>query len=52
MELSSLYFKGSVLQKIGFILANGAGPDEMPSYVTFDLGLHCLIKYLPWNPMG
>ena len=29
-----------------FILANSANPDEMPSYVTFDLGLHCLIKYL------
>ena len=29
-----------------FILANSANPDEMLSYVTFDLGLHCLIKYL------
>ena len=32
--------------KIGFVLANGVDPDEMPHYVAFHLGLHCLSKYL------
>ena len=27
-------------------LANSAGPDEMPPYAAFHLGLHCLLKYL------
>ena len=27
-----------------FILANIADPDEMPHYVAFHLGLHCLSK--------
>ena len=27
-------------------LANSADPDEMPPYVAFHLGLHCLPKYL------
>ena len=27
-------------------LANSADPDQMSSFVTFYLGLHCLIKYL------
>ena len=26
-------------------LANSADPDEMPHYVAFHLGLHCLPKY-------
>ena len=29
--------------KIILILANSADPDEMPPYVAFHLGLHCLI---------
>ena len=32
--------------KIVFILANSNGPDEMPPYVAFHLGLHCLPKHL------
>ena len=28
--------------KIVFIFANSADPDEMPPYVAFHLGLHCL----------
>ena len=28
--------------QIYFVLANSADPDEMPSYVAFHLGLHCL----------
>ena len=32
--------------KIVFILVNSADPDEMPPYVAFHLGLHCLPKYL------
>ena len=31
--------------KIDFVLANSADPDEMPHYVAFHLGLHCLSKY-------
>ena len=31
--------------KIVFILENSADPDEMPPYVAFHLGLHCLPKY-------
>ena len=30
---------------IDFVLANSADPDEMPYYVAFHLGLHCLSKY-------
>ena len=29
-------------------LANSAGPDEVPHYVAFHMGLHCLLKY----PLG
>ena len=32
--------------KIVFSLANSADPDEMPPYVAFHLGLHCLPKHL------
>ena len=36
--------------KLAFIFAHSAdpdkNPDEMPSYATFHLGLHCLPKYL------
>ena len=28
--------------KINSVLANRADPDEMPHYVAFHLGLHCL----------
>ena len=35
-----LYFFLSV--KIVFVLVNSANPDEMPHYVAFHLGLHCL----------
>ena len=33
-------------QKIVFISANSADPDEMSLYAAFHLGLHCLPKYL------
>ena len=56
MELSILYLKGLPVKfsinrcisvpKIVFILANSADPDEMPPYVAFHLGLHCLQKNL------
>ena len=29
-----------------FFFVNSADPDEMPHYVAFHLGLHCLPKYL------
>ena len=54
MEWSNLYFKGfpvkiSIKQCISvlkiFILAKSVDPDEMPSYVAFNLGLHCFPKY-------
>ena len=32
--------------KIDFVLANSVGPDEMPHYAAFHLGLDCLPKYL------
>ena len=32
--------------KIDFAVANSADADEMPHYVTFHLGLHCLLKYM------
>ena len=35
--------------KIVFILANSADPGEMPPYVAFHLGFHCLPKYLYIN---
>ena len=31
--------------KIDFVLASSADPDEMPHYVAFHLGLHCLPKH-------
>ena len=31
--------------KMNFVLANSADPYEMPHYVAFHLGLHCLSKY-------
>ena len=30
--------------KIVFVLANSVDPDEMPHYVAFHLGLHCVPK--------
>ena len=55
MELSILYFSGFWVkiswndvflpQKVVFILANSADPGEMPTYVAFHQGLHCLPKY-------
>ena len=51
-----MYFKGHRLkflnydafmsQRIVFILANSADPDEMPHNAAFHQGLHCLPKYL------
>ena len=32
--------------KIGFILTNSGDSDEMPPYMEFHLGLHCLPKNL------
>ena len=56
MDLSILYFKGLLVKisindiflslKIVCILANSADSDEMPPYVAFHQGLHCLPKYL------
>ena len=52
---SSVYMEGSqviiskkycISLKIEFVVANSADPDEMPHYVAFHLGLHCLSKYL------
>ena len=48
---SIVYIEGSQVtiphpQKIYFVLANSADPDEMPQYVAFHLGLHCLPMYL------
>ena len=37
-----LYLKGLP----GEISVNSAGPDEMPPYAAFHLGLNCLPKYL------
>ena len=34
-----------ILAKIVFILANSAGPDEMPHVAVFHQGLRCLPKY-------
>ena len=31
--------------KINFVLSNSADPDEMPQFVAFHQGLHCLPKY-------
>ena len=31
---------------IVFIIANSAGPVEMPHFAAFHLGLHCVPKYL------
>ena len=33
-------------QKIDFVKANSADPDEMSHYAAFHLGLHCFSKYL------
>ena len=35
----------SLSLKMDFVLANSAHPYEIPQYVTFHLGLHCLPKY-------
>ena len=54
-EWSIQYIEGSqviISKKIIFlsltidlVSANSADPDEMPHYVAFHLGLHCLSKY-------
>ena len=57
MESSILYFKrpqgdisklycSSVSGEFSVYLSNRPGPDEMPPFVAFHLGLHCLPKYL------
>ena len=33
-------------QKIHFVSANSADPDEIMHYAAFHLGLHCLPKYM------
>ena len=55
MGLSILYLKGSQVGitnhgvflslRIDFTVANSVGPDEMPHYVAFHLGLHGLSEY-------
>ena len=51
MSLSILYLNGSPVEiskimflKIAIVLANSPDPNEMPLYVAFHLGLHCLPK--------
>ena len=41
--ISKLYGISSL--NIAFVLAYSVDPDEMPHYVAFHLGLHCLQKY-------
>ena len=43
--ISKIYYI-SFSAETGFVLANSADPDEMPYYVAFHLGFHCLPKYL------
>ena len=43
IKLPILYLKASHM-KIS-IIANSAGPDEIPDYLSFHLGLQCLPKY-------
>ena len=51
MGLSIIYFNRSQVVlyqlslRIFFTLTNSVVPDEMPPYVKFHLGLHCLQKY-------
>ena len=55
MGWSILYLKGSQVRitnydvflslRIDFTLINSEVPDEMPHYVAFCLGLHCLSEY-------
>ena len=47
MEGSQLIISKNIVflfLKVFFVLANSAGPDEMPHFVAFHLGLHCLEK--------
>ena len=46
IEGSSFYYIVFLSLKIDFVKANSADPDEMPHYAAFNLGLHCLPKYL------
>ena len=56
MDFSIWYFKSLPVKiplndvflspKIVFILTNSADPDEMLHFVAFNLGLHCLPKFL------
>ena len=44
-----------LLSEYLFYLTNSVDPDEMQHYAAFDLGLHCLQKYLFkgfWNTKG
>ena len=43
-----VHVKGSQVISVSedcFIKVNSADPDEMPHFVAFHLGLHCLPKY-------
>ena len=64
-EWSIVYIEGSrviiskkcyiLSLKMDFVVANCADPDEMPHYVAFHLGLHCLPKYpfrVFWSSKG
>ena len=48
-RLKFLNFNIFLSLKIVFIFVNSADPDEMPLYVAFHQGLHCLLKYLFTN---
>ena len=41
--------KKNSFSEIDFVLANSADHDEMPYYVAFHQGLHCLPKYPFWD---
>ena len=55
MGWSILYLKGSQVGitnhdvflslRIDFTVTNSVGPDEMPHYVAFHLGLHCWSEF-------
>ena len=58
MKWSIVYIEGHrfyCTKILIFVLANSTDPDEMPHYVAFHLGLHCLPKYplmSLWSTMG
>ena len=43
-------YEGFISLNIALTLTNSADADEMPRFVTFHLGLHCLSKYALNSP--